>query len=271
MKKLKVVTVVGTRPEIIRLSRVIARAGRALRPRAGPHRPELRLRAERRSSSTTSACASPITSWTRRAHSAAQTIGKVIIAVDQRARRRAARRHAGARRHQQLPGGDPGQAPQDSDLPHGGRQSLLRPAGAGGDQPPHRRPHRRRQPDLQLDRPRVPAARGPAAGPGDQDRQSDVRGAVALSPADRRLGCADAASASSRSGTSSSARIARRTSSRTAHFAKLVDGAERRRGGLRPARDRLDPSAHAQAHRCDRRAHSTRRCGCSSRWASPTT
>ena len=41
---MKIMTVLGTRPEIIRLSQVIQQAGPPLRPRAGAHRPELRSR-----------------------------------------------------------------------------------------------------------------------------------------------------------------------------------------------------------------------------------
>ena len=48
----------------------------------------------------------------------------------------------------------------------------------GGDQPPDRRSHQRHQPAVQRHRARVPAARGAAARPGDQDRQPDVRGAA---------------------------------------------------------------------------------------------
>ena len=44
---LKVMTIVGTRPEIIRLSRVIERLDRHCEHVLGTHRPELRLRAER--------------------------------------------------------------------------------------------------------------------------------------------------------------------------------------------------------------------------------
>ena len=46
-RRLKVMTVVGTRPEIIRLSRGDRPARPHRRPRAGAHRPELRLRAQR--------------------------------------------------------------------------------------------------------------------------------------------------------------------------------------------------------------------------------
>ncbi len=47
MKRLKVMTVVGTRPEIIRLSRGDRGMRSLLRPRARPHRPELGLHAQR--------------------------------------------------------------------------------------------------------------------------------------------------------------------------------------------------------------------------------
>ena len=74
----------------------------------------------------------------------------------------------------------------------------------------------RHQPDLQRDRPRVPAARGPAARPGDQDRQPDVRGADPLPRPHRRVRRAVAARPDGRRHSSSSARTARRTSTRRA-------------------------------------------------------
>ena len=187
MKKLKVMTVVGTRPEIIRLSRVLARLdehcehmlvhtgqnydyelNQVFFEDLGVRKPDHFLD-----------CATGRTI-------AAQTIGSLIIAVDQvladeqppRAATRAfvVRPHpsdsrrghaldsacggitslvdhaditdhsdiaassaakacraggdAGSGGHQQLPRGDPGQAAQDSDLSHGGRQSVLRSASA---------------------------------------------------------------------------------------------------------------------------------------------
>ena len=42
MKKLKLMTILGTRPEIIRLSAVIRMRRPVLRPYAGAYRPELR-------------------------------------------------------------------------------------------------------------------------------------------------------------------------------------------------------------------------------------
>ena len=173
-------TVVGTRPEIIRLSRVIARldehCDHVLVHTGQNYDYELN-----QIFFDDSASASPITSST--------------AAGDSRRRPSATSSSRSTRCwHSEQPEamlvlGDTnsclavhsGQAPQDSDLPHGSGQPLLRPARAGGDQPPHRRSHGRRQPDLQHDRPRVSAARGPAARSGDQDRQPDVRGADALS------------------------------------------------------------------------------------------
>jgi UDP-N-acetylglucosamine 2-epimerase len=78
---MKVLTVVGTRPEIIRLSRVLAQTGRALRPRPGAYRTELRLRAQpdllRRFGHPQ---AGPFLNAA--GATGAETIGKVIIAVD---------------------------------------------------------------------------------------------------------------------------------------------------------------------------------------------
>ena len=56
---MKVATVLGTRPEIIRLCRRDRAARRALRARPRPHRPELRRRRSATSSSRSSACARP--------------------------------------------------------------------------------------------------------------------------------------------------------------------------------------------------------------------
>ena len=99
MKKLKVVTVVGTRPEIIRLSRVMARldefCDHVLVHTGQNYDYELNqvffddLEVRKPSHFLESAGAT-----------AAQTIGNVIIAVDQRARAGATRRAARTGRHQ---------------------------------------------------------------------------------------------------------------------------------------------------------------------------
>ncbi len=47
------------------------------------------------------------------------------------------------------------QAPEDSRVPHGGRQPLLRPAGAGGTQPQGARPPERHQPGADRARPQA--------------------------------------------------------------------------------------------------------------------
>ena len=99
MKKLKVMTVVGTRPEIIRLSRVMAKLDEHCEhvlvhtgqnydyelneiffDDLGIRRPDHYLEAA--------------------GGSGAETIGKVIIAADRVLERGAARGRAGARRHQ---------------------------------------------------------------------------------------------------------------------------------------------------------------------------
>ena len=82
LKKLKVMTVVGTRPEIIRLSRVIAALERSTRPRARPHRSEPRLRAERDLLRGPRPAARRATTWTPSGETAAQTIGNVIARTD---------------------------------------------------------------------------------------------------------------------------------------------------------------------------------------------
>ena len=71
-------------------------------------------------------------------------------------------------------------------------------------------------------RSRVSAARGPAAGPGHQDRQPDVRGADALSRSHRRIRCSVAAWSCPNINTSSSARTGKRTSTLPRTFRKLV-------------------------------------------------
>ena len=144
---MKVATIVGTRPEIIRLSRVMAALDRYtdhVLIHTGQNydyelnqiffddleirKPDLFLDAA--------------------GQTAAETIGLVIARSD--AVLREIRPDAVlilgdtnsclaaiAAKRQKIPG-----------LPHGGRQPLLRPARARGDQPAHRRPHQRHQPAL---------------------------------------------------------------------------------------------------------------------------
>ena len=98
---MKVMTVVGTRPEIIRLSRVIARLDAPSgRPRARAHRPELRPPAQpgllRR---PRAARAGPLP---RRRHlvSLGAVLGGTLIETEQVLVDGAAGRRARARRHQ---------------------------------------------------------------------------------------------------------------------------------------------------------------------------
>ena len=65
-------------------------------------------------------------------------------------------------------------------LPHGSRQPLLRPERAGGDQPAAGRPRRRLQPGLHRARPTQPARRGAAPSAHHQDGLADARGARRL-------------------------------------------------------------------------------------------
>ena len=78
---MKVATIVGTRPEIIRLSRVMAALDRYMDHVLDPHRAELRLRAQpdllRRSGDPQ---AGPLPG--RRRKTAAETIGLVIARAD---------------------------------------------------------------------------------------------------------------------------------------------------------------------------------------------
>ena len=68
----------------------------------------------------------------------------------------------------------------DPDVPHGGRQPLLRCQRPRGDQPPPGGPHRRLQPRLHRARPTQPARRGAAPAAGSGDRLADDRGARGL-------------------------------------------------------------------------------------------
>jgi UDP-N-acetylglucosamine 2-epimerase (non-hydrolysing) len=135
--KLKVMTILGTRPEIIRLSRVIAvleqvtdhvlvhtgqnydyELNGIFFKELGVPKPRHYLKAAGKT--------------------AAQTIGNTISKVDVVLERE--------KPEAVLVLGDTNSclavipAAQDSRVPHGGRQPLLRHARAGGDQPPHRGP-----------------------------------------------------------------------------------------------------------------------------------
>ena len=158
MQRVKVMTIVGTRPEIIKLSRVIAELDAAYRARPGAHRTELRLRAE------------PDLLRAAEDSRARHFLGAAgaSAARDDRQRDRAIRRVLARerpdallllRRHQQLPGGDRGQAPEDPGVPHGGGQPLLRPARARGDQPARSSTTQRHQPC------RLPSTRGAICSP----------------------------------------------------------------------------------------------------------
>ncbi len=89
------------------------RARRALRSRAGAHRPELRLRAQPDLLRRSRRCASRTTSSTARAatpaadHRQRDHRRRIACSASEQPGRR-----AGAGRHQQLPGGDSGQAPR---------------------------------------------------------------------------------------------------------------------------------------------------------------
>ena len=130
-KKLKVATIVGTRPEIIRLSRVLAALDQHCEhvlvhtgqnydyelngiffDELGIRKPDVFLEAA--------------------GATGAETIGKVIIAADQAL--------AEIQPDAVLVLGDTNSCL--AVIPHGSRQPLLRHAGTGRDQPPHRRPHR---------------------------------------------------------------------------------------------------------------------------------
>ena len=123
MNKLKVVTVVGTRPEIIRLSRVL--------PKLDQHCDHVLVHTGQNYDYELNEIFFDDLGLRRPDHfldaagaTGAETIGNVIIAVDRLLAELRAGCVAGAGRHQQLPGGDPGQAAQDS------RSSTWKPATA---------------------------------------------------------------------------------------------------------------------------------------------
>ena len=198
MKKLKVLTVVGTRPEIIRLSRVIARLdehcdhvlvhtgqnydyelNQVFFDDLGVRKPDHFLAGRRRR--------------------AAQTIGNVIIARRPGARRRSSRTRCSC-------SATPTAASR-SFRPSGARSrsSTWKPAtGASISACPRRSTAASSTTPPTSTSPTAPSraniccAKG-AAGPRDQDRQPDVRGADALPAADRRVRRARAPRARGRS------------------------------------------------------------------------
>ena len=136
MRKLKVMTIVGTRPEIIRLSRVIDQAGSHcdhVLVHTGQNydyelnevffsdldirRPDMFLEAA--------------------GATAAETIGQVIMATDRLSRRINLRLLVLLGDTNSSLASHSGQAEKDSDLPYGGGQPLFRLPGAGRDQPTH--------------------------------------------------------------------------------------------------------------------------------------
>ena len=173
----KVATIVGTRPELIKLARVIHELDRVRRARARAHRPELRSTSSARCSSAISASGNPTTCSMSPAGTLGETIGNVI-----------ARSYAVLETVQPdalLLLGDTNSCLSAISakrlkiphLPHGGREPLLRRARARGGQPPDRGSHERRQPRLHRARAPLPARRGPASGDRDQDRLADAGGA----------------------------------------------------------------------------------------------
>ena len=142
---MKIVTVLGTRPEIIRLSRVIAKLDalceHVLVHTGQNYDPSLNDIFFRRAR----ACARPTTTSASQAASFGEQIGQILAAIERGASRRSGPTallilgdtNSGlaafvAKRH-----GHPG-------LPHGGRQPLLRRPRARGGQPPRHRPLQRR-------------------------------------------------------------------------------------------------------------------------------
>ena len=144
---MKVATIVGTRPEIIRLSRVMAALDRNARARDDPHRPELRLRTEPDLLRGPGAAqAGPFPGSGRRD-------GRRDDRAGHRPRRcgaapGAAGRRPDSRRHEQLPGRDRRQARKIPVFHMEAGNRCFDQRVPGGDQPPDRRPHQRHQPAL---------------------------------------------------------------------------------------------------------------------------
>ena len=121
---MRVATILGTRPEIIRLSRVIAALDRHFEHVLVHYRPELRLRAEPACSSTSSTCAPPTTCSTRWATAWPRRSARIIErsdAVMERERPDALVLYGDTNT---LPVGDPGQAAQDPRVPPGSRATA---------------------------------------------------------------------------------------------------------------------------------------------------
>ena len=138
---MKILTVLGTRPEIIRLCRVIAAARRVVRARPRAHRAELRRPASATCSSASSGVREPDVYLGVR--------GDRLRRADRPDPRRGSRRSSCRERPDRLLIlGDTNsglcrvrrQAPGHPRLPHGGRQPLLRRPRARGGQPARHRP-----------------------------------------------------------------------------------------------------------------------------------
>ena len=145
---------------------------------------QIRLPAEQDFSPTWPS-ASPTISWTPPARQR-QTIGNVIARADELLRRELPGRGADPGRHQQLYGGDRGQAAEDPGLSHGGGQSCF-------DQRVPEEINRKivdHIADINLtysaNRTREPAARRTQARYGHQDGQPDDGGAPSLCRPDRK-------------------------------------------------------------------------------------
>ena len=244
---MKVMTVVGTRPEIIRLSRVIPVLDRHVEHvlvHTGQNYDyelnqvffeDLEIR-------------KPDHFLGAAGRTAAETVGLVIAKVDELL--------ASLRPDALLVLGDTNscaralsrEAPEDPHLPHGGRQPLLRPACPRGDQPQDRRPHQRREHAVQRHQPGVPPRRGACARSGHQDGQPDVRGAHALPAEDRRV----EGSRPSEAGAGQvlrGQRPPRGEHRRAGAVREARRRAEPAREDVRPPRDRLHPPADAEADR----------------------
>ena len=189
---MKVATILGTRPEIIRLSRVIAALDRYtdhVLIHTGQNydyelnqvffedleirQPDYFLQAggkECRRDDWTGDC----------------EIRAMLLAEVQAGCR------ADPGRYQQLPGRTRGKTTENSDLPHGSRKPVLRRAGSRGDQPEDCRSYQRYQSAIQRHLPRISAARGDRARSDHQDRQPHVRSTHVLSSENRSLRRPDA-------------------------------------------------------------------------------
>ena len=262
-------TVVGTRPELIRLSLVfeqmkaagiehhLVHTGQNYDPRLSDiFFEELELPA-------------PDAYLAIQEETVGAQIGAVIARSEARAARVRARRPAHPRGHQQRPLGGGRRPERDPDLPHGGRQPLLRLARARGEEPQADRPHLGLAAPLHPALPRVPAGRG-AVVPEDPSLGQPDHGHPRALPAQvvglRRAGAPRPRGARLRAG----------------HRAPPGDGglpraaggdlrgAAARGRGDRPA-DRLEPPpAHPREARAARGSSCTRTSSCTSRSGSST-